>query len=376
MTNNKLRVGLIGANVNYGWGTRAHIPAILALPEFELAAICTAHQNTATETAHHFGVELAFDDHRKLVSDPTIDVIAVSVRVPHHHALTMAALDSGKHVFTEWPLGRTLSEAEEMASLATKNQLQAMIGLQGRGSPELLHIKDLVANGYIGNPLSCVVTQYTGGFLLNKDSGRSWMGDSSMGVNPLTVGFAHLVDWLGQIIGPFVEISGHISTQIPVWTEIDTGKEVSVSAPDTIMITGLVKTGAQVSITVGNVPHLGSGMRLELHGTKGTIVATSEQAASIGPVKVFGAQDDSTSPALLETPQALRLVPDNTPTGAPYNVAQMYRLLASSINSGQPLVHDFQAAVCLHNLLETIKFSSETGERTSMDDQFQRIKVR
>ena len=151
MTSKKLRVGLIGANMNYGWGTRAHVPAILALPEFELAAICTTRQDTASETARHFGVELAFDDHRKLVNDPTIDVIAVSVRVPHHHALTMAALQAGKHVFTEWPLGRTLSEAEEMASLATKNQLQAMIGLQGRGSPEFLHIKDLVAKGYIGN---------------------------------------------------------------------------------------------------------------------------------------------------------------------------------------------------------------------------------
>ena len=245
----------------------------------------------------------------------------------------MAALQAGKHVFTEWPLGRTLSEAEEMASLATKNQLQAMIGLQGRGSPEFLHIKDLVAKGYIGNLLSCVVTQYTGGFLLNKDSDRSWMGDASMGVNPLTIGFAHLVDWLGQIIGPFVEISGHITTQIPEWTEIDTGKKVSVSAPDTVMITGLIKTGAEVSVTVGNVPHLGSGMRLELHGTNGTIVATSEQSSHIGPVTVYGAQDDSTSLAPLEIPHILRLVPENTPTGAPYNVAQMYRLLASSINS-------------------------------------------
>ena len=376
MTNNKLRVGLIGANVNYGWGTRAHIPAILALPEFELAAICTAHHHTAVETAHHFGVDLAFDDHRKLVSDPTIDVVVVSVRVPHHHALTMAALDSGKHVFTEWPLGRTLSEAEEMASLATKNNLQAMIGLQGRASPELLHMKNLVANGYIGNPLSCVVTQYTGGFLLNKDSDRSWMGDSSMGVNPFTVGFAHLVDWLGQIIGPFVEISGHLSTQIPEWTESDTGEKVSVSAPDTIMITGLVKTGAEVSVAVGSVPHLGSGMRLELHGTNGTIVATSEQSSHIGPVKVFGAQDGSNSLTLLETPPALNLVPDNTPTGAPYNVAQMYRLLASSINSGTPLEHDFQAAVCLHNLIETIKFSSETAQRVSVDERCRPIKVR
>ena len=39
----KLRVGVIGANVEYGWSPRAHLPALVAMPDFELAAVCTAH---------------------------------------------------------------------------------------------------------------------------------------------------------------------------------------------------------------------------------------------------------------------------------------------------------------------------------------------
>ena len=45
----KLRVGLIGASVSSGWSPRAHIPALMALPEIELAALCTAHEETARE---------------------------------------------------------------------------------------------------------------------------------------------------------------------------------------------------------------------------------------------------------------------------------------------------------------------------------------
>ena len=52
---NKLRVGIIGANVDYGWSPRAHLPALLAMPDFEVVAVCTAHEETARESAAKFG---------------------------------------------------------------------------------------------------------------------------------------------------------------------------------------------------------------------------------------------------------------------------------------------------------------------------------
>ena len=61
---------------------------------------------------------LAFHDHQEMVRHPDIDVVSVVIRVPFHYEMTMAALNAGKHVFTEWPLGANLAEAEEMAELA------------------------------------------------------------------------------------------------------------------------------------------------------------------------------------------------------------------------------------------------------------------
>src|SRR5436305_2031762 len=116
----KIRVGTVGATVTKGgsgWGANAHVPALRALPEYELKAVCTAHADTAKASAEAFGAELAFDNFDQMVASPDVDLIAVCVRVPGHHALVMKALEAGKAVFCEWPLGRTLNEAEEMASL-------------------------------------------------------------------------------------------------------------------------------------------------------------------------------------------------------------------------------------------------------------------
>ena len=111
----KIRVGLIGANVGYGWAPRAHLPALAEMPGIELAAVCTAHEETAAELAAKFGAGMAFHDHREMLRRADLDAVAVLVRVPLHHRLTMDILEAGRHVFTEWPLGANTAEAEGRA---------------------------------------------------------------------------------------------------------------------------------------------------------------------------------------------------------------------------------------------------------------------
>ena len=59
----KIRLGIIGANVHRGWAPRAHLPAVVASPEFELTAVCTTRQESAEESRQMFGARLAFDDY-------------------------------------------------------------------------------------------------------------------------------------------------------------------------------------------------------------------------------------------------------------------------------------------------------------------------
>ena len=163
MAGERIRVGIIGANLSYGWGARAHIPALRALPEFEVSAVSTTRMETAQETAKHFDIPLAFDDYRQLVVHPDVDLVAVCVRVPAHHELVMAALQAGKHVFCEWPFGRDLAEAVAMRDLALARGVRHMVGLQGRGEPAVQRMRALIADGYVGRVLAATLRASGGG---------------------------------------------------------------------------------------------------------------------------------------------------------------------------------------------------------------------
>ncbi len=132
---NKIRLGFVGANVRSTWSSQSHFPALLASPDVELTAVCTTRPESAEEARQAFGAKLAFHDFRATVASPEIDAVAVVVRVPSHYEPTKAAIEAGKHVYTEWPLGRTTAEAEELAALARAKGVQTAVGLQSRVSP-------------------------------------------------------------------------------------------------------------------------------------------------------------------------------------------------------------------------------------------------
>src|SRR6476620_195598 len=131
----KIRLGFVGANVRSLWASQSHFPALLASPEVELTAVCTTRPESAEEAREAFGAKLAFSDYREMVTSPEIDAVAVVVKVPEHYGPTKAALEAGKHVYAEWPLGRTTAEAEELAELARSAGVQTAVGLQSRVSP-------------------------------------------------------------------------------------------------------------------------------------------------------------------------------------------------------------------------------------------------
>ena len=146
----KIRLGFVGANVNATWASQSHFPAILASPDVEFTAVCTTRTESAEEARQAFGAKLAFHDFREMVVSPDIDAVAVVVRVPSHYGPTKAAIEAGKHVLTEWPLGQNTAEAEELATLARDRGVQTVVGLQSRVSPALLFVKELLETGICG----------------------------------------------------------------------------------------------------------------------------------------------------------------------------------------------------------------------------------
>jgi Oxidoreductase family, NAD-binding Rossmann fold len=150
-------VGIVGVSPNRGFASIAHIPALKALPDFEISAVCTTRQDSADTAAKHFGVPLAFSDAEKLARHPDVDLVTVSVKVPDHYLPVMAAIEAGKHVYCEWPLGRNTDEAARMLAAAKSKGICHAVGLQGQVSPAINYTKDLIADGYVGRVLSATM---------------------------------------------------------------------------------------------------------------------------------------------------------------------------------------------------------------------------
>src|SRR5258707_13897586 len=142
-TTSRIRVGIVGASPQRGFPNLAHIPALRALPDFEIAAVCTSRQETAEAAAKHFGARLAFADPEALARHPEIDLVTVSVKAPDHYRPVMAAIEAGKHVYCEWPLGRTTEEAVRLRDAAERSGVRHVVGLQGQVSPAINYAKDL-----------------------------------------------------------------------------------------------------------------------------------------------------------------------------------------------------------------------------------------
>src|SRR5438105_3715680 len=151
----RIRVGIIGVNPDRGWAAQAHIPALKSLSDdFEITALSTTRHESADVARKLFGVPAAFDNHQELVNSASVDVVVVTVKVPYHLELVTAALDAGKAVYCEWPLGNGLNEAERLAALAKKKGVLAVAGLQARAAPSVAYVRDLIEQGYVGDVLS------------------------------------------------------------------------------------------------------------------------------------------------------------------------------------------------------------------------------
>ncbi len=162
----KIRLGLIGASVSGTWSARSHLPALQASSDVELTAVCTTRADSAEAARRAWGARLAFDDWRKMIASPEIDAVAVVVRVPSHYAPTKAALEAGKHVYCEWPLGRTTAEAVELSALAKARGLVTAVGLQARVNPAVMHMKELVEAGFVGEVMAVHVSLHARGRLV------------------------------------------------------------------------------------------------------------------------------------------------------------------------------------------------------------------
>jgi predicted dehydrogenase len=143
--------GFMGAAHSYAWRAASMAFDLGAVPV--LGVLCGRDRAAVERRAGRFGFEETATDWRAVVERDDIDVIDVCSPGDTHMAITVAALQSGKHVLVEKPLANSVAEAETMAEAAGSARLsghRSMVGFNYRRVPALKLARDLVADGRIG----------------------------------------------------------------------------------------------------------------------------------------------------------------------------------------------------------------------------------
>src|ERR1700738_355059 len=118
MAQRPLRIGIIGAGAN----TRSrHIPGLRALPDVEIVAVCNRRPSSTAASAREHGIAPTHEHWQDLATAPDIDAVVIGTWPYLHCAITLAALEAGKHVLTEARLSLNAAEAHEMLAASRKH---------------------------------------------------------------------------------------------------------------------------------------------------------------------------------------------------------------------------------------------------------------
>ena len=307
---NRIRVGIIGANPDRGWAAQAHIPALKSLSDdFEITALSTSRRASADAASKQFGVPLAFDNHQELVNSAAVDVVAVTVKVPHHFELATAALKAGKAVYCEWPLGNGLKEAQTLAALAKQKSVLAVTGLQARSAPSVAYVRDLIEDGYVGEVLSTTLIGSGMGWGATVEPYNAYLNDKKNGATMLSIALGHTADALCYCLGEVRELSATMTTRRKSFTIAGTAEKKRMAVEDQVCVSGLLDGGAAVSIHYRGGQSRGTNLLWEINGTEGDLQLTAAGGhAQIFEMTVRGGNGAQASLGVLPVPEKLSLI--------------------------------------------------------------------
>jgi predicted dehydrogenase len=357
--NKRIRVGFIGLNPGIHWASTAHIPALKALAnDYVVVGVANTSLASAQKAAEAFGLPQAFENAQALVNSPEIDLVVITVKVPHHHELVTAALNAGKHVYCEWPLGNGLAEARELTELAEAKGVVAAIGTQMLVAPEVQYLRRLIADGYVGEVISTTLVGSGGQWGGETDAAHTYLYDRKNGATMLSIPLAHTLAGMREVLGGFGDLSARMFIRRNTTHVADTGEMIPSTSHDQVLMQGALENGAAVSIHYRGGISRGTNLLWEINGTEGDIQVTGATGhGQMVQLSICGANGDASELAPLTPPASAHDGwPDNS---VARNVAHLYALIAQDIRSGTRSAPSFRDAVALHELVDAIEQSTQ-----------------
>jgi len=357
----EIRVGIVGADTKASWAKVSHIPAIFGLAGLKLVAVATRSERSAGQAAKAFGADHWYSDPFAMIRDERIDLITIAVKVPAHRELVLAALDAGKAVYCEAPLGRTVAETAEMAS--TIGSSHTAIGLQGRLNPAVRRAAQLLSSGAIGRPLSARVVSTTFGYGPESPSTHDYLNKTSSGASLLTIVGGHTLDVVEAVLGPIIEVDSRTDILWPTVKLTDVGEKSVREIADHIDVLGKTQSGAVFTANIsGGVEPKDACFSFEIKGTEGWL--------GLAGGHPYGFQAGH-----LKLTSNVAFVPPEDPAvsggllGAAINVGEIYAHLVRDLHAGTYSTPGFEHALHNARLIEAVRRAAERGERQTVTSQ-------
>jgi predicted dehydrogenase len=279
-------VGVIGL----GWMGRVHTSAYRRVlehfPDLGITPRLVAAADVSPERrahAEHVGVERTVDDWRAVIEDPAVEAVSITLPNAMHREVALAAIEAGKHVWVEKPVGRGLDDVVAVADAARQAGTINAVGFCYRFAPAVQHARTLIEAGAIGD-----VTHYRGAFLADyanrPDAAASWRFlRADAGSGALGDLMAHIVDMTHFLVGPIERLSGRTATMIARrpklqvgsgthFSRVEGGELVDVENEDWAAALIELEGGTVGSLEASRVivgPHV--RLRFEVHGTTGAL---------------------------------------------------------------------------------------------------------
>ncbi len=377
------KIGIIGAN----WSLKVHGTVWRQLPDVEIAAVCTAHQETAEAAAAAFGVPKAYWNVADLVADPDIDIIDVGSRPAYRPDMVMAALEQGKHVYNALPFAVTLDQAKAQADLARQKGVVGVVDAQFRWVPAALQMKAMIDQGFLGKVLGFNVQLLMPLWSQNDryypacaypEGGMApylWLADKTSGGSAWRNFGTHTSLFLTHLIGPVATVSGMQSTGVEEWNLPD-GTVLRPDTADLGCATLQMENGAIGNLQTGWCVPDSEVLRVEIWGDRGRLLYTDSSFGDGGSARLYA------GPANLKeygnlTGEMVDISPEHyavpeTPwtkeNAPPYMVPMswMFHNMLAAIRGEAVASPSFDEALHAHKVVTALEMSSETGRRIAL----------
>ncbi len=152
--NGRIRYGFVGLG-GMGNGHFNIIKGLTELENVEIVGVCDVFEKRRREAQSKVGLQdsQSYGDYRRLLERKDIDVVVIATPDHWHAQIALDALDSGKHIYLEKPMTRTLDEAFKVYDMAKKTNRLVQVGAHGCSDPKWHKAREVVKSGKLGRVL-------------------------------------------------------------------------------------------------------------------------------------------------------------------------------------------------------------------------------